>query len=75
MIRSTTEEKEQQISNVQAFEHRNHAEAPSALQNLKHTAIQNQNIFEALMQAAKVCSLGQLTNALYEVGGQYRRNM
>jgi methylmalonyl-CoA mutase len=75
VIRSTTEEKEQQISNVQAFEQRNHAEAPTALQNLKHTAIQNRNIFEALMQAAKMCSLGQLTNALYEVGGQYRRNM
>ncbi len=75
VIRSTTEEKEQQISNVKAFEERNHATAPAALHDLKHTAIQNQNIFEALMQAAKVCSLGQLTNALYEVGGQYRRNM
>ena len=46
-----------------------------ALAQLKQTAVQNGNIFEALMEAAKVCSLGQLSNALYAVGGQYRRNM
>jgi methylmalonyl-CoA mutase len=75
VIRSTTDEKRQQIDNVQAFQQRNAAVSDQALSELKHTAVQNHNIFGALMDAAKVCSLGQLTHALYEVGGQYRRNM
>lgn len=75
VIRSTTQEKEQQISNVHDF-HEHHAHsAETALRNLKQTAIADGNIFEALMEAAKVCSLGQMSNALYQVGGQYRRNM
>lgn len=75
VIRSTTQEKEQQISNVHDF-HEHHAlSAETALKNLKQTAIADGNIFEALMEAAKVCSLGQMSNALYQVGGQYRRNM
>ena len=45
------------------------------LNNLRHAAVLNQNVFENIMEAAKYCSLGQITNALYEVGGQYRRNM
>jgi methylmalonyl-CoA mutase len=45
------------------------------LQRVQEAAVQNQNIFEALMEACKVCSLGQITSALFEVGGQYRRNM
>jgi len=75
VIRSTTAEKEQQISNVTAVQQRNADQSPAALDQLKHKAVQNHNIFEALMEAAKVCSLGQLTHALYEVGGQYRRSM
>lgn len=75
VIRSTTEEKEQQITNVRAFQDHHASEAELALKNLKQTAIADENIFEALMEAAKVCSLGQMSNALYQVGGQYRRNM
>ncbi len=75
VIRSTTEEKQQQIGNVQAFQKRNADASKGALADLKHQAVQNHNIFEALMEAAKVCSLGELTHALYEVGGQYRRSM
>ena len=75
VIRSTTEEKEQQISNVASVKARGGSEAERALENLRRTAVQNGNIFAALMDAAKVCSLGQMTRALYDVGGQYRRNM
>jgi len=54
----------------------NHKEkAEQSLQNLKETALKNENIFAALMEVCKFCTLGQITNALYEVGGQYRRNM
>ncbi len=75
VIRSTPDEKEQQISNVRAFQARNASDAPEALSRLRQTAVLNRNIFAALMEAAKVCSLGQMTHALYDVGGQYRRNM
>ena len=53
----------------------NRDEASKQLSAVQHTAIENKNIFEALMEAAKSCSLGQITKALFEVGGQYRRNM
>jgi methylmalonyl-CoA mutase len=49
--------------------------AQNQIQELQNAAIQNQNIFEVMMEAAKVCSLGQITHSLFEVGGQYRRNM
>ncbi|HSR37919.1 MAG TPA: methylmalonyl-CoA mutase family protein, partial [Phnomibacter sp.] len=75
VIRSTTEEKEQQIHNLQAFWKRNEARSQEMLQRLKQAAIQNGNLFEELMETVKYCSLGQITKALYEVGGQYRRNM
>ncbi|RMF34992.1 MAG: methylmalonyl-CoA mutase, partial [Chlorobiota bacterium] len=75
VIRSTTEEKEQQIANLEAFWRRNAERAPAALQRLKDTARRGQNIFETLMDVCNVCSLGQMTHALYQVGGQYRRNM
>ena len=75
VIRSTTEEKEQQISNLNAFWKRNEGKSDEMLKQLKNTAIQNGNLFESLMETVKSCSLGQITNALYEVGGQYRRNM
>jgi methylmalonyl-CoA mutase len=75
VIRSTTEEKDLQISNLQAFQQRNHKHAPDQLNKLKKVAVNNGNLFEALMETVKYCSLGQITHALYEVGGQYRRNM
>lgn len=75
VIRSTTEEKEQQIKNVQAFWKRNEHKSDEMLKRLKIVAINNGNIFEELMETVKHCSLGQITHALYEVGGQYRRNM
>jgi methylmalonyl-CoA mutase len=75
VIRSTTEEKEQQIQNLQLFWKRNSAKNQAALEQLKTVALQNGNLFEALMETVKYCSLGQITHALYQVGGQYRRNM
>ncbi|MBS1653235.1 MAG: methylmalonyl-CoA mutase family protein [Bacteroidetes bacterium] len=75
IIRSTTEEKEQQINNLQSFWKRNESNSDQMLDRLKQTAINNGNIFAALMETVKYCSLGQITHALYEVGGQYRRNM
>jgi isobutyryl-CoA mutase len=75
VIRSTTEEKEQQINNLQAFHKRNEKQSDEALKKLQQTAIHNGNLFAELMETVKYCSLGQITHALYEVGGQYRRNM
>jgi methylmalonyl-CoA mutase len=75
VIRSTTEEKEQQIQNLQAFWKRNEARSAEMIQRLKKAAVNNDNLFEELMETVKCCSLGQITHALYEVGGQYRRNM
>jgi methylmalonyl-CoA mutase len=75
VIRSTTEEKEQQIQNLKAFWKRNESSAADRLNRLKKVAINNGNIFEELMETVKHCSLGQITHALFEVGGQYRRNM
>ncbi|OIR05062.1 methylmalonyl-CoA mutase [mine drainage metagenome] len=75
IIRSTKEEKEQQIQNLQAFHQRNKNVSAEKLNHLKTVAINNGNLFEALMDTVKYCSLGQITHALYEVGGQYRRNM
>jgi len=75
VIRSTTEEKEQQIQNLQAFKLRNQSKSEQALLQLQKAAINNDNLFAELMETVKYCSLGQITNALYAVGGQYRRNM
>jgi methylmalonyl-CoA mutase len=75
VIRATTEEKEFQIQTVQQLQQFQGDKAQVALRNIQEAAIQNQNIFNELMEAAKVCSLGQITQALFEVGGQYRRNM
>ena len=75
VIRSTQDEKEQQIHNLHAFWKRNEEKRQEALDQLKKTAISNENIFAELMETVKYCSLGQITHALYEVGGQYRRNM
>ncbi len=75
VIRSTTEEKEQQIDNLLAFWKRNEAVCSAELKKLKEVAVNNGNLFAQLMETVKYCSLGQITHALYEVGGQYRRNM
>ncbi len=75
VIRSTKEEKEKQIENLQAFHHRNKIKSEEMLAKLKNIAINNGNLFDGLMETVKYCSLGQITHALYEVGGQYRRNM
>ncbi len=75
VIRSTNEEKEQQIQNLHAFWKRSEVKREAALERLKVAAVNNENIFTELMETVKYCSLGQITHALYEVGGQYRRNM
>jgi methylmalonyl-CoA mutase len=75
VIRSTTEEKEFQIATVQNLWKRSEGKSEEILHKLQLTAIHNENIFEALIEAVKYCSLGQITKALFEVGGQYRRNM
>ena len=75
VIRSTDDEKRYAVDSCRAFQERHHTEAEVALANLQATALANGNLFEGLMEATKVCSLGQLSNALYAVGGQYRRNM
>ena len=75
VIRATVEEKEYQIGMLQAL-HEGKAElAQESISRIQDAAVNNANIFEELMEASKHCSLGQITNALFEVGGQYRRNM
>ena len=75
VIRATTEEKENQIQTLKNLNEAYKVEAKVALQNVQDAAVNNENIFSALMEAGKFCSLGQITAALFEVGGQYRRNM
>lgn len=75
VIRSTPEEKELQINNLRSFCKRNEVKSEIELKKLKDVAINNGNLFAQLMETVKYCSLGQITHALYEVGGQYRRNM
>lgn len=75
VIRSTKEEKEYAISSLNEFKHRNEELTPKLIQELKAVAVNNHNTFEKLMEVSKYCSLGQISDAFYEVGGQYRRNM
>ncbi len=75
LIRSTDEDKVRQIANLRAFQERNKQAAEDSLAELQRVAVHGDNIFEQLMETAKVASLGQMSQALYEVGGQYRRNM
>ena len=75
VIRATDEEKQQQINTLQSLQKRNKLIAQKQLKELQEKAIKNENIFEKLIEVTKVCSLGQITHALFEVGGQYRRNM
>ncbi len=75
LARSTEEEKKSQLQRLNEFHARHAAEAPRQLQRLQQAVIENRNVFEVLMDAVRVCSLGQITAALFEVGGQYRRSM
>ncbi len=75
VIRATEEEKEAQIATVENVQQAYAEEGKAALRKLQEAAIRNENMFEVLMEATKYCSLGQLTAAMFEVGGQYRRNM
>jgi isobutyryl-CoA mutase len=75
IARATKEEKEQQIHHLREFQQKNSEATQEALKGLKEAAIHNGNIFAQLMETVKVASLGQITSALYDVGGQYRRNM
>lgn len=75
VARATKEEKELQLKNLRTFQEKHRDEAEEQLKKLKHVAKTNGNIFEQLMETVRYASLGQITNALYEVGGQYRRNM
>ncbi len=75
LARSTEEEKQGQLQRLADFHARHAGEAPAMLQRLQQAVIANHNVFEVLMDAVRVCSLGQITSALFEVGGQYRRSM
>lgn len=75
VIRATEEEKQYQIMALKAFQDRNSSKTANALLKLQMAAVAGDNIFEDLMEVCKICSLGQISKALYEVGGQYRRNM
>jgi isobutyryl-CoA mutase len=75
LARSTEDEKQSQLQRLQAFHARHADKAPAMLARLQQAVIANANVFEVLMDAVRVCSLGQITTALFEVGGQYRRNM
>ena len=75
LSRATEEEKASQLRRLREFQERHADEAPAALRKLKDTALSGGNIFAELMETVRSCSLGQITQALYEVGGQYRRNM
>ena len=75
VIRATTEEKEYQITMLKRLHEFQGSKAQVSLEHVQDAAVKNQNIFNELIEACKVCSLGQITKALFEVGGQYRRNM
>jgi len=75
LMRSSEGEKDQQVANVEAFRETHAKEAKPRLAKLQQVARERKNTFEALMEAAKVCSLGSMSHALYDVGGEYRRNM
>ena len=75
VIRATEQEKQNQLNSVKEFHKVWEKEATEALENLKKVAERHENVFEAIMEAAKYCTIGQISSALYNVGGQYRRNM
>jgi methylmalonyl-CoA mutase len=75
LARSTEEEKQSQLRRLREFQERNRPDGDRMLERLKQAAINNENLFAVLVDAVRYCSLGQITSALFEVGGQYRRNM
>ena len=75
LVRASDEDKREQLDRLADFQNRHQDESGPALARLKQTALNGGNIFEELMETVKTCSLGQITGALYEVGGQDRRNM
>ena len=75
VIRATEEEKQNQIKTLETLHKAKETSAEAALDQIREAAVNNENLFEVLMDATKVCSLGQITKAMFEVGGQYRRNM
>ena len=75
LARATETEKESQLSRTRAFQQGHADEAAAAIERLKQAAVSGENVFDVLMDAARVCSLGQVTEAFFEVGGQYRRNV
>jgi methylmalonyl-CoA mutase len=75
LIRSSEDEKQSQLRRLRDFQERNAKEAPAMLERLRQAVIRDENVFAVLMDAVRVCSLGQITHALFEVGGQYRRSM
>ena len=75
LARSTEEEKQSQLKRLADFHAKHADEAPAALAKLRETVIENGNVFAELMNTVRACSLGQITRALFEVGGQYRRSM
>ncbi len=75
LIRSTEEEKQSQLKRLRAFQQKNSSLSGPMLERLRQAVIKDENVFAVLMDAVRVCSLGQITHALFEVGGQYRRSM
>jgi methylmalonyl-CoA mutase len=75
LARSTEDEKQSQLARLRDFHARHANEAPAMLKRLQQAVIENGNVFDLLMSAVRCCSLGQITSALFEVGGQYRRSM
>jgi methylmalonyl-CoA mutase len=75
LIRSSEDEKRSQLKRLRDFHARNAQAAPAMLERLRAAVVKNENVFEVLMDAVRVCSLGQITHALFDVGGQYRRSM
>ena len=74
-MRGTEEEKQGALDALERFHETHEAAAPAMLERLREAVRRNDNVFEVLMDAVRVCSLGQITQALFEVGGKYRRNM
>ena len=75
LARSTDDEKRDQLDRLHDFQARHASESTAALERLRDAALAGENLFAVLMAAVRVCSLGQITNALFEVGGRYRRNV
>ena len=75
LARATEDEKRSQVERTREFQAKHREEAQEALQSLRTAAISGENVFASLMAAARVCTLGQVTEAFFEVGGQYRRNV